>query len=155
MINSNCYSLSLHLENREFPKLLILLLQPSVQMLGSYCSLFNYGVGVVLRSEFSDVKAGDHIYGNLREFYCENLIECSDDNLYAPEAFQNYFIKKNLDGLKVLENPHKLPWSVFVGVLGMPGKRLEKCQCYQIINKFLLGKTAYMGWKEYSKAKKV
>ena len=28
----------------------------------------NYGVGVVIRSEFSGVKAGDHIYGILREF---------------------------------------------------------------------------------------
>ena len=38
------------------------------------------------------------------------------------EAFQNYYIKDNLDRLSVLENPHNLPWSTFIGVLGMPGK---------------------------------
>ncbi|KAF5317692.1 hypothetical protein D9619_012537 [Psilocybe cf. subviscida] len=35
-----------------------------------------------------------------------------------------------------LENPHKLPWSTFIGVLGMPGQ------------------TAYTAWKEFSAAKK-
>jgi len=78
--------------------------------------IVNFGVGVVIRSEFSGVKAGDHIYGIL--------------------PFQHYFIKDNLDYLKILENPYNLPWSTFVGVLGMPGQ------------------TAYMAWKEYSKAKK-
>lgn len=76
----------------------------------------SYGVGVVLRSEFLDVKPGDHVYGML--------------------PFQNYCIKNNLDRLRVFENPYKLPWSTFLGVLGMPGQ------------------TAYMAWKEYSKAKK-
>ena len=38
------------------------------------------------------------------------------------EAFQNYVIKNNLDPLRVLENPYKLPWSTYIGVLGMPGK---------------------------------
>jgi len=71
---------------------------------------------VVIRSEFSGVKAGDHVYGVM--------------------PFQQYFIRNNLDRLKILENPHNLPWSTFVGVLGMPGQ------------------TAYMAWKEYSKAKK-
>ena len=41
------------------------------------------------------------------------------------EAFQNYFIENNLDRLRVLENPYNLPWSTFIGVLGMPGKYFE------------------------------
>ena len=51
-------------------------------------------------------------------------------------AHQQYFVKANLDGMRVIENPQKLPWSYYVGVCGMPGK------------------TAYMAWKEYSGAKK-
>ncbi|KAF8811021.1 NAD(P)-binding protein [Phlegmacium glaucopus] len=76
----------------------------------------NYGIGVVLRSEFPGVKSGDHVHG--------------------PLPFQNYTIKNNLDQLRIFENPRNLPWSTFIGVLGMPGQ------------------TAYMAWKEYSKAKK-
>jgi hypothetical protein len=79
-------------------------------------SLINYGVGVVLRSEFSGIKSGDHLYGSL--------------------PFQNYVIKNELEDLRVFENPYKLPWSTFIGVLGMAGQ------------------TAYVAWKEYSKAKK-
>ncbi|KAF8811023.1 NAD(P)-binding protein [Phlegmacium glaucopus] len=78
--------------------------------------LANYGIGVVVRSEFPGVQSGDHVYGSL--------------------PFQNYTIKNNLDNLTIFENPRNLPWSTFIGVLGMPGQ------------------TAYMGWKEYSKAKK-
>jgi hypothetical protein len=79
-------------------------------------SLDNYGIAVVLRSDFPGVKPGDHLDGLL--------------------PFQNYAIKKNLNYLRVFENPYKLPWSTFIGVLGMPGL------------------TAYAAWKEYSKAKK-
>ncbi|KAF8811022.1 NAD(P)-binding protein [Phlegmacium glaucopus] len=78
--------------------------------------LANYGIGVVLRSEFPGVKSGDHVYG--------------------PLPFQNYTIQNNLNQLRIFENPRNLPWSTFIGVLGMPGQ------------------TAYMAWKEYSKAKK-
>ena len=83
----------------------------------------------MIRSELSGVKAGDHIYGILREFlnyyiYIATAEKYSDTNVYIHplEAFQNYFIKNNLDYLKVLENPYNLPWSMFIGVLGMPGK---------------------------------
>ncbi|PPQ64126.1 hypothetical protein CVT24_008737 [Panaeolus cyanescens] len=78
--------------------------------------LTGYAVGVVVRSENSNVKPGDHLHG----FGFEH---------------QEYFIRKNMDGLEIIENPYKLPWSVFVGVLGMPGK------------------TAFYAWKEYSHAK--
>ncbi|KAH6871380.1 alcohol dehydrogenase [Coprinopsis sp. MPI-PUGE-AT-0042] len=78
--------------------------------------LTGHGVGVVLRSEHSTVKPGDHIYG----FY----------------QFQQYAVRANLDGMRIIDNPQKLPWSYYVGVCGMPGK------------------TAYMAWREYSSAKK-
>ncbi|CAL1711174.1 unnamed protein product [Somion occarium] len=77
--------------------------------------LDNYGVGRVLRSENPSVKPGDHIYGLL--------------------PFQHYTILKDLEGLRILENKEKLPWSAYVGVAGMPGQ------------------TAYCAWKEYAHAK--
>ena len=75
---------------------------------------------MVIRSEFSGVKTGDHVYGVLREFLDHSFII---ELLTSVKAFQNYFIKNNLDQLKILENPYNLPWSTFVGVLGMPGKK--------------------------------
>ncbi|KDR83259.1 hypothetical protein GALMADRAFT_239127 [Galerina marginata CBS 339.88] len=78
--------------------------------------LVGFGVSVVVRSEHSQVKAGDHVYGFVEH--------------------RHYVIKNDLEGLEVIKNPYNLPWSTFLGVLGMPGK------------------TAYMGWKEFSSAKK-
>lgn len=78
--------------------------------------LTGHGVGVVLRSDYKGVKQGDHVGGIFNH--------------------QKYCIVPNMDGLFVLRNEHNLPWSLFVGVLGMPGR------------------TAYMAWKEYSHAKK-
>ncbi|KAH9479936.1 Zinc-type alcohol dehydrogenase-like protein PB24D3.08c [Psilocybe cubensis] len=78
--------------------------------------LNGYGVGVVIRSENAEVQVGDHLYGILEH--------------------QHYSIRKDLSGLEKIQNPDKLPWSAYIGVLGMPGK------------------TAYMAWKEYSHAKK-
>ena len=84
---------------------------------------------MVVRSEFSGVKAGDHVYGILREFlnYCLSpVFEYTNVCVHSLlEAFKNYFIKNNLDRLRVIENPYNLPWSTFIGVLGMPGKSSE------------------------------
>ncbi|KAF8349632.1 hypothetical protein F5887DRAFT_947249 [Amanita rubescens] len=77
-----------------------------------------FGVGHVLRSEDPCVKAGDHIHGILRH-----------------EEYHVYR-KSELSEFIVLENKYRLPWSVFVGAAGMPGK------------------TAYYGWKLYANAKK-
>jgi NADPH-dependent curcumin reductase CurA len=55
---------------------------------------------------------------------------------HVSEAFQHYVIVQDAKKFEVLKNEEKLPWSVYVGVLGMPGL------------------TAYIGWKEYSSAKK-
>ena len=87
---------------------------------------------MVIRSEFSGVKAGDHVYGILREFLSYylspefDILMCVCVYLLV-EAFKNYFVKNNLDRLKVIENSSNLPWSTFIGVLGMPGK-FSDCQ---------------------------
>ncbi|KAF9040089.1 alcohol dehydrogenase [Panaeolus papilionaceus] len=89
----------------------------------SYASAFplgqpltGYAVGVVVRSENPEVEVGEHLHG----FNFDH---------------QEYFIRKEKGDLETIENPHKLPWSTFVGVLGMPGK------------------TAFYAWNEYSNAK--
>ncbi|KAJ6514161.1 alcohol dehydrogenase [Mycena vulgaris] len=76
-----------------------------------------FGVGLVVRSDNLDVAPGKYIYGM---------------------AFhhQEYFVLPDMTGFIFLEKNPKLPWSVYVGAAGMPGK------------------TAYFGWKEYSHAKK-
>ncbi|KZT29232.1 alcohol dehydrogenase [Neolentinus lepideus HHB14362 ss-1] len=80
----------------------------------------DYGVGVVLRSENPAIKAGDHVYGVQGGAY----------------PFAEYVIANDATQYRVLEKKDKLHWSVYVGILGMPGQ------------------TAYCGWKEFSKAKK-
>ncbi|KAJ7265809.1 hypothetical protein C8J57DRAFT_1470151 [Mycena rebaudengoi] len=80
--------------------------------------IYGFGVGVVVRSENNDVKTGKYVYGS---------------------AFphQEYFVLADMSGFIFLEKNPALPWTVFVGAAGMPGK------------------TAYAGWKEFSRAKKV
>ncbi|TEB24770.1 NAD(P)-binding protein [Coprinellus micaceus] len=50
--------------------------------------------------------------------------------------YQNYVVFPNADLLASLPNEAGIPWTAYVGAAGMPGQ------------------TAYMGWKEYAKAKK-
>ncbi|KAJ7582223.1 hypothetical protein C8J56DRAFT_957260 [Mycena floridula] len=77
----------------------------------------NYGLALVLRSENDRFKAGDYIEGII--------------------SFEQYSVVPNPPkALRVLKNDANLPWSLFVGILGMPGK------------------TAYYGWKEYANPKK-
>ncbi|KAF8996523.1 alcohol dehydrogenase [Cyathus striatus] len=76
----------------------------------------SFAVAVVVRSEKEGFKKGDHVYGIL--------------------PFVNYTIVTATEELRILNNKHNLPWSVYVGAAGMPGK------------------SAYMAWKEYSYAKK-
>ncbi|KAJ7648358.1 hypothetical protein DFH06DRAFT_1476369 [Mycena polygramma] len=75
-----------------------------------------YGIGVVLRSESPDVAVGKYIYG------------------FIPH--QQHSVVPSMEGITVLEKNSQLPWSVYLGAAGMPGK------------------TAYLGWKAYSHAKK-
>ncbi|PCH38847.1 NAD(P)-binding protein [Wolfiporia cocos MD-104 SS10] len=64
----------------------------------------NYGVGLVLRSEHSSFKQGDHIYGML--------------------PFQQYIVMPpaTAERFTVLSNDAGIPWSAYVGVCGMPGQ---------------------------------
>ncbi|KAG6372303.1 NAD-P-binding protein [Boletus reticuloceps] len=80
-------------------------------------SLQNFGVGVVVRSENPAFKAGEHVYAIL--------------------PFEEYSVHTQVEDLYKIENNHKLPWTAFVGTVGMPGQ------------------TAYCAWKEYAQAKKV
>ncbi|KAJ7663247.1 hypothetical protein DFH06DRAFT_1395374 [Mycena polygramma] len=108
-------------------KTLVLSIDPYMRALmskGSYFATYvlgepitGYGVGVVVRSENSEVQVGKYVYG-----------------LEFPH--QEYFVLPNMDGFIFLEKHPELPWTVYVGAAGMPGK------------------TAYAGWKEFSKAKK-
>ncbi|KAK2459380.1 hypothetical protein APHAL10511_008599 [Amanita phalloides] len=75
----------------------------------------SYGVGVVIRSDFPDIKPGDHIYGDL--------------------PHEEYSLHLNLNGIEKITNTYNLPWSVFIGMGGMPGR------------------TAFSGWREHSHAK--
>ncbi|KAK0189999.1 hypothetical protein F5146DRAFT_647302 [Armillaria mellea] len=81
--------------------------------------LTNYGVGLVLRSENPNIKVGEHIAGVMN--------------------FQQYSVITDLKLSRVMvitKMEESIPWSAYVGVLGMPAR------------------TAFYGWKEYSKAKK-
>ncbi|TFK65472.1 alcohol dehydrogenase [Pluteus cervinus] len=78
--------------------------------------LWGPGVGVVVRSEHDGVKEGEHVAGMV--------------------PHQEYTIQKDLSMVKVIENKPNLPWSVYLGALGVPGK------------------TAYYAWKEYAHPKR-
>lgn len=67
-------------------------------------------------------------------------------------AFQEYVIKEDAKAFKVLKNEEKLPWSVYVGTCGMPGK--FRSLIMFLTERAAPGKTAYMGWKAFSKAQK-
>lgn len=64
--------------------------------------LDNFGIGIVVRSDNSALKAGDHVYGIV--------------------PFQEYFVDTDHTKYRVLENKEKLPWSVYLGAAGGPGQ---------------------------------
>ncbi|KAJ7243069.1 hypothetical protein C8J57DRAFT_1367145 [Mycena rebaudengoi] len=51
-------------------------------------------------------------------------------------SHQEYNVVPNLTGLEVIERDPKLSWTTYIGAAGMPGE------------------TAFVGWREYSRAKK-
>ena len=103
--------------------------------------LTGFGVSVVIRSENSEVKPGDHVEGTIRMSTALNNNWCL---LLTPfTEYQEYNIRDSLKGpvpgatlINKIENKENLPWSVYIGLGGMPGK------------------TAYYGWKEFAHAKK-
>jgi len=74
--------------------------------------IVNFGVGRVIRSENPDIHVGQHLYGIF--------------------PFVEYWIADDVKKLRVIENKEKLPWSLYVGIAGMPGQ------------------TSWMAWKEYA-----
>ena len=69
-------------------------------------------------------------------------------------AFKEYFILDKPDETRILENKEGLPWSVYLGAAGMPGKQAEVSWPMFSVERGV-GMTAFMGWKEHSKTKKV
>lgn len=74
-------------------------------ILSNACRLTSYGVGLVLRSENPDIKVGEHIAGLIN--------------------FQQYSVITDLKLSRVMvitKTEESIPWSAYVGVLGMPGE---------------------------------
>lgn len=119
-----------------------------------YSSIDGFAIGKVIRSENPQVKAGTHVYGNLGECLVHDFIKKPAFTVrYCVAEYQNYNILKKLGDLRVIDNKEKLPWSTYLGVLGMPGKGVSILKWSLLIG--TIGQTAYMAWKEYSEAKKV
>jgi hypothetical protein len=73
-------------------------------------------------------------------------------------AYQEYTVLPELGALQILEKLPTLPWTAYVGAAGMPGKspHISMVSDFWLIKYWLReGKTAYMGWKEFSDAKPV
>jgi hypothetical protein len=70
--------------------------------------------------------------------------------------FENYIISNNPAAFQKIHNKENLPWTLYVGVLGMAGASLFVLR-YRILLIILRpsGKTASFAWQEYSAAKKV
>ena len=62
----------------------------------------------------------------------------------------------SLDQYRILENKEGLPWSVYIGVAGMPGTSFLLANGWTVMltRSARAGQTAYNGWKEYADAKK-
>ncbi|KAJ7585022.1 alcohol dehydrogenase [Mycena floridula] len=78
-----------------------------------------HGVGLVLRSENSRFGEGAHVRG---------FMDLSEYCVLAGDSF-------SIQSLILLNNNLELPWSLYIGILGVPGR------------------TAVFGWKEYVKPK--
>ncbi|KAL0950334.1 hypothetical protein HGRIS_010305 [Hohenbuehelia grisea] len=58
------------------------------------------------------------------------------DHVYGLLSFEQYILQPNADGIEIIKNDENISWSSYVGAAGMPGQ------------------TAFVAWKEFSKAKK-
>ncbi|KAJ7676804.1 NAD-P-binding protein [Mycena polygramma] len=65
--------------------------------------LHGFGVGIVVRSENSEVNPGKYVYG-------------------MGFLHQEYFVLPSMEGFIFLEKHPKLPWTVYLGAAGMTGK---------------------------------
>lgn len=83
--------------------------------------MYHFGVGVVLRSEDAAVKPGDHIRGSFSAHCSFRVWNTHVAELTSVAEFQQYDVIAGAAGYEVLKNEHKLPWSAYLGVAGMPG----------------------------------
>ena len=75
--------------------------------------------------------------------------------LIVNTAFQQYFIAPSFDGFRKLDNKENLPWSVYLGVAGMPGMSTHTLAISEQLTEYRYsGQTAYYAWKEYASPKK-
>lgn len=49
--------------------------------------------------------------------------------LTSPAAFQEYSVLSDIARVRVLKNEHRIPWSTYVGVSGMPGEKTGYVPC--------------------------
>lgn len=86
---------------------------------------------LVLRSEHPDFKVGEHYRGLFRKHTTSKFSTHHYGRLYSNvvinAAHQQYAVVKITPDLFIrkIENPNNLPWSLFLGVLGMPGSWLS------------------------------
>lgn len=69
-------------------------------------------------------------------------------------AFQEYSVIPNKEGVRVIKNEEKLPWTVYVGAAGMPGRFSCLLPETRPLRLAYEGQTAYYGWKEYAAPQK-
>ena len=81
--------------------------------------LGNFGIAVVLRSENTDISVGDHLYGWLSEF--DGFSSSTHQHYDDVADFENYIISNNPQSFQKIPNKEKLPWTVYLGALGMAG----------------------------------
>jgi hypothetical protein len=84
-------------------------------------SLDGYGVALVLRSENADVAKGSYVYGRVIRKSSLRIARCLSLTRNTP-AYQEYSVILTMEGLTFLEKDPNLPWTVYVGAAGMPGK---------------------------------
>lgn len=73
------------------------------------------------------------------------------DILYA--AYEEYFVWAKDKQTKLLKNEENIPWSLYIGVAGMPGNLHRHLPLHRSLTK-ISGMTAYVGWKKYARFNK-
>ncbi|KAF5382269.1 hypothetical protein D9757_008938 [Collybiopsis confluens] len=96
--------------------------------------ILGYGIGIVLRSEISDIRPGQYVHvdalGN------SAVIPLARVTLTRQPEHAEYSVASVSAGVRVMKRSTSLPWSVYVGAAGMAGQ------------------TAFYGWREHAPAKK-
>ncbi|VDB99986.1 unnamed protein product [Peniophora sp. CBMAI 1063] len=118
LVKTLCLSIDTFMRNMMHGRSLDAKLKPYIPKYALDKPIYGYGLGKVIRSEDANYSPGDVVHGWL--FHEEYSV-------YTGPLLPVIPFRKIED--------IGLPWTLYVGVLGMPGQ------------------TAYLGWKGYSKAK--